>query len=191
MTERPKRLVMFLMAVACAFLWFVKGRDYPVPTDNAAFFCALPGSTCVMVKGDLPNPGVFVFPDSVTVASVIKMTAPVVLQDIKDNKVLSGQPPHGGELTVIRRGDKLIEFRMKTMSVWQRITLGIPLDPNSMDTADWEELPGIGSTRAEAIVRDRQINGDFRSPEEIKRVPGIGEHTYQRLTQFFFAAITN
>ena len=37
------------------------------------------------------------------------------------------------------------------------------------------ELPGIGRTRAEAIVQYRRENGPFRYVEDLIRVPGIGQ----------------
>ncbi len=40
-------------------------------------------------------------------------------------------------------------------------------------------LPGIGETRAEAIVAYRDRNGPFQSINEINRVEGIGPSTYE------------
>ena len=50
--------------------------------------------------------------------------------------------------------------------------------PVNVNTADAEtlaqELTGIGPALAAAIVRDREQNGPFKSPEELTRVRGIG-----------------
>ena len=48
----------------------------------------------------------------------------------------------------------------------------------NINTADKETLmtlPGVGETRAQAILDDREANGPFRHPEDITRVSGIGE----------------
>jgi len=42
-------------------------------------------------------------------------------------------------------------------------------------------LPGIGETRARAIISYREKNGPFTSPEQLKNVSGIGEKTYAEL----------
>ena len=54
----------------------------------------------------------------------------------------------------------------------------IPEEKIDINTADLETLmtlPGIGETRAQAIIDDRQANGPFRIPEDLTRVSGIGE----------------
>ena len=53
-----------------------------------------------------------------------------------------------------------------------------------VNTATKEELatlPGIGPTLAAAIVEVRERTGPFRRLEDLRRVPGIGERTVERL----------
>lgn len=52
---------------------------------------------------------------------------------------------------------------------------------NTASEADLAHLPGIGPTRARAIVADRKANGPYRSLEDLRRVPGIGAGTLERL----------
>lgn len=54
----------------------------------------------------------------------------------------------------------------------------------NLNTATLQELmtlPGIGETRAKAIVAYREKNGMFQSPDQLKKVAGIGDKTYDRL----------
>ncbi len=55
-----------------------------------------------------------------------------------------------------------------------------PLDLNSAPVAELLELPGIGPSRAEAIVRYRLVHG-FRRKADLLRVKGIGPRTYRKL----------
>lgn len=50
-----------------------------------------------------------------------------------------------------------------------------PVNINTADAAKLaSELQGVGPALAEAIVADRQANGNFTKPEELMRVKGIG-----------------
>ena len=55
--------------------------------------------------------------------------------------------------------------------------------PVNINTADEEtlaaELRGVGPALAAAIVRDREENGPFESPEQITRVRGVGQRVLE------------
>ncbi len=55
------------------------------------------------------------------------------------------------------------------------------LDPNTASDADLDRLPGVGAATALAIVRERTLNGGFRSLDELLRVRGIGPATLERI----------
>lgn len=55
-------------------------------------------------------------------------------------------------------------------------TVSAKSEPLDINRAQWWELatlPGIGETRARAIVKMREEHGPFRSVEELSKVPGI------------------
>ena len=49
-------------------------------------------------------------------------------------------------------------------------------------------LPGIGEVRAQAIVDYRTQTGPFRDINELKKVEGLGDVTFQRIEQFITVA---
>ncbi|RUR29829.1 ComEA family DNA-binding protein [Vreelandella nanhaiensis] len=56
--------------------------------------------------------------------------------------------------------------------------------PININTADEEllaELPGIGPSRAAAIIEERDSNGEFESIDDLTRVSGIGAATVDRM----------
>ena len=55
------------------------------------------------------------------------------------------------------------------------------VDINTADADLLETLPGIGETRAQAIVRYREEHGLFKHVEDIVAVPGIGSSTLEGL----------
>lgn len=60
---------------------------------------------------------------------------------------------------------------------------GAVAGPVNINTADAKqlakELTGVGPSRAAAIVQYRTEKGPYKSPEDIKKVPGVGEVVYR------------
>nr|WP_163503024.1 ComEA family DNA-binding protein [Halomonas socia] len=52
-----------------------------------------------------------------------------------------------------------------------------PIDVNTADAELLAELPGVGETRAQAIIDEREANGPFESADDMTRVSGIGAAT--------------
>lgn len=48
---------------------------------------------------------------------------------------------------------------------------------NTADASQLGQLTGIGTVKAQAIIKDRQKNGDYKQLEQLTRVDGIGEKT--------------
>jgi competence protein ComEA len=61
------------------------------------------------------------------------------------------------------------------------LAAGEKIDPNFADVIDLRRLPGIGPSRARAIVIDRRENGPFRTLEDLERIPGLGRTSVARL----------
>lgn len=58
------------------------------------------------------------------------------------------------------------------------------LDINRATAAELMELPGIGQTRADAIIAYREEHGAFASKEDITQVTGIKGATYEKIESY-------
>lgn len=58
------------------------------------------------------------------------------------------------------------------------------IDINSATADELTQLPGIGPAKAKAIIEYRRQHGGFQTPDEMKRVKGIGDKTYASLEKF-------
>lgn len=52
---------------------------------------------------------------------------------------------------------------------------------NTADSAELQNIPGVGPATAEKIINYRNENGKFKSVEEIKNVSGIGDKTFDKM----------
>ena len=58
------------------------------------------------------------------------------------------------------------------------------IDINHASEDELQKLPGIGSTRASEIVRQREKMGRFRTLEDLMCVEGIGVKVFEGLREF-------
>lgn len=63
------------------------------------------------------------------------------------------------------------------------LTPQFPININTAGPQELDLLPGIGPSLAAAIINYRTEFGPFQNPEDITRVPGIGEKTFQKFSK--------
>lgn len=92
---------------------------------------------------------------------------------------------HGGHTSVVRCDGQGPPLRGPV-----RLLFGLRLDPNHADARALAALPGIGPARAAAIVAERERR-PFRDVADLRRVPGIGPVTLQRIEPWLAVAGTD
>jgi competence ComEA-like helix-hairpin-helix protein len=68
-----------------------------------------------------------------------------------------------------------------------RWALGLPIRLDRADADDLALIPGIGPTRAERIIADRETRGAFGRVDDLARVKGIGPVMVERLRPYAVA----
>jgi competence protein ComEA len=184
-TERRRRLVLWLGSACLAAAFFFIGHGASRKGAPVAFLHPPGAENTVRLKGHVPIPGIYGFPDNTDLATVIKMTAPLLTGKVRDKELLEALLKNGDIIEVVAKDQEYVEIIITKMKAKERMVLGIPLHPDQMDLADWESLPGIGPGLAKNIMDHRQKHGDFGSIESLHRVPGIGEKKLKLIRMYF------
>jgi competence protein ComEA len=89
--------------------------------------------------------------------------------------------PAGGADSALAAAESVyVETRRRS----QPLATGERIDPNTADEAELDRLPGVGPALAREIVRNRRIEGPFRSLGDLERVPGLGSSKVERLVPY-------
>ena len=89
---------------------------------------------------------------------------------------------YGGTLDM---GEKIVadEIGMtESIGTPEEVVLG-KININTAAASELDSLSGIGEARAADIIRYREENGDFSRIEDIMKVSGIGEKTFEEIKE--------
>jgi competence protein ComEA len=183
--ERKRRLAIWVLSACLAATLFTAGHGTFHKGVPVAFLRYTAAGNIVRLKGCVPAPGIYHIPNNVRVLAVINMTAPQLAVKVANKAQLETEVQNGDIIEVVANDRQHVGITMGRMKVKEMMLLCIPLDPDRMDFADWDSLPGIGPGLAKSIMADRHKYGAFGSIESLLRVPGIGEKRLKGLKKYF------
>jgi competence protein ComEA len=129
-----------------------------------------PAAVVVEVTGDVPSPG-FVTPSPVTVHAALSA---------------AGRDPAAFIDAALSPGTRIVvegsTLRLEPMD--ELLVFGLPIDLNTASAVALQSIPGIGESRAAAIIADRDARGAFSSVDALQRVSGIGPVTVEKIRPF-------
>lgn len=176
------------------------GTVHQPPTGHGSEFASdavmdtMPGSSSadgdtsslltVHVSGAVRSPGVIAIPHGARVGDVIVAAGGARWSADLDAINLARPVADGEQVRLPFQGELAGPYSQSTGAPH-----GEPgvLDINTASADDLTNLPGIGPTRASAIVAHRERHGPFRVPGDLRAVSGIGEATFQNLAEHIVA----
>ncbi len=135
----------------------------------------------VHIAGEVKAPGVYTLPDGAIVQDAIDAAKGPTAQAREDLLNLAAILTDGQRIYI-----PSLEEVQPSMDTGQRNTemnAGALVNINTANQYELESLPGIGSVRAKAIIAYRTENGFFLAIEDLIKVDGIGETTFNELQQ--------
>ncbi|MBQ3907031.1 MAG: helix-hairpin-helix domain-containing protein [Lachnospiraceae bacterium] len=139
------------------------------PTEEA------PSVIYVHVCGAVKSPGLYEFPEGTRAWDAILAAGGFAQEAQEDYLNLAAVLKDGQKLYVPKQGETVSE---------EAGGQGDRIDLNAADAKTLCTLPGIGETRAQAILKYRKEHGNFEKTEDLMKVPGIKEGLYEQIKEF-------
>ena len=130
-----------------------------------------PGQLTIYVSGAVASPGVYTLADGSRVQDAIQAAGGLV----------PGAEAERINLAALLKDGQQIDVPGIVSS--SHVNAG-RVNINIASVSEFETLPGIGPTMAQAIVDYRIQNGPFLGIQDILNVPGIGQATFERIKDY-------
>lgn len=178
-------LVVAAIAVAVGAAWWRSGTSAPALPPLPSGPEPEPSSTTnpvavdlvVHVVGAVRTPGVVRLRDGTRVIDAVTAAGGALPRADLGALNLAARLTDGARIVVPRVGETPPQLP-GDVGVGAGPTAGGggsgPIDVNRATAEALDALPGVGPATAAAIVREREANGPFRSPDDLERVRGIG-----------------
>lgn len=134
----------------------------------------------VHVSGAVAAPGVYELEEGARVADAVEL-AGGFLEGAAENALNLARVLNDGEQVVVPTAEEQAAQQAAVESAGGTASLGGKVNINTASAEQLDTLPGVGESTAQKIIADREANGPFSSPEDLKRVSGIGDKKYAEL----------
>ena len=165
-------LLIALIAIGCGVLFYKRTARPPLEILLPTTTAVTPTELKVYVSGAVARPGVYTFrPGDRVVDAIDAAGGPMAGADLSRIN-LAAKVKDEQQIHVPKPGES---FPQESSGQPQKINI------NTASTKLLETLPGIGETKAQAIVNYREEHGDFKRIDDLVEVAGIGSSTYENL----------
>jgi competence protein ComEA len=145
-----------------------------------------PSPLVIYVTGAVLKPGNYALLAGSRVADAIQ-AAGGFSQDADIEVVNQAALLKDGEMLKVPKIGESLQQPEMTTSPGKGKVISTPAKRIDLNTASIEELqtlPGIGEVKAEQIIQYRDRVGGYKTIDEIKNVPGIGDEIFKRIQDF-------
>lgn len=132
----------------------------------------------VHIAGQVSNPGLWELPVGSRISDGIEAAGGLTGTADIDRVNLAAFLTDGKQVYIPAKGEILPETEEQDI---QEQGLAAPVNINLANKEELLSLPGIGETKAEAIITFRNNNGNFLMIEDLINVPGIGESIFTQI----------
>lgn len=186
------KVLAAVMCLASGLLWGCGREESYGLTELTEFHLQESGNVrteetaeriAVYVRGAVKKPGVYYLPDGSRIYQAIEkaggFTEEADTQWLNQAELLTD----GEMLTVVTMEET---SEMEEAAVPAAVSAGSAgqtslVNLNSASKEELMSLPGIGESKADSIIRYREENGPFASPEDVMNISGIKTSVYSKI----------
>lgn len=134
---------------------------------------------CVSILGEVLTPGVYILPEGSRVYEAINMAGGLTDDAYVDGISLASILEDEMQIIVPSFEEDITPINDATIDGGKAKDGKVNL--NTASLAELMTLPGIGEVRAQAIIDFREKNGKFSSIEDVMKVSGIKESSFEKM----------
>ena len=176
------------------------GTTQPVANGTGAVAADKTGADAppifeVYITGAVVNPGVYAVRPDQRVDDVLELAGGPTNAAELERVNLAARVSDAAHYRIPAAGEQVEPDGPGTASAGGDTTAAVagdctpPIDINTATATCLQTLPGIGASRADAIIAHRQETGPFSAPDGITAVPGIGDGIYARIARLITVGV--
>ena len=178
-----KKSLLILLVIALAVLGGTMygsyaGQQAITLDEGTRDKTSVPRSVVVYVTGEVKKPGLVTLTEGQRVADAVNAVGGVIETADIERVNMAALLEDGMQVRVPERIGR-DATPVKNASVGK--TAGGQINLNTASEKELQELPGIGPAMSARIIKYRETNGAFQSIEDVKKVRGIGDATFEQM----------
>lgn len=167
---------------------FSSSEENQLPEGNTVEEDARPKVMYTDIKGSVKEPGIYSFSSEERVYDVLKRAGGLLEEADSDRINFSAKIEDQPVLYIPAVGEEPPEHLNQSASPEGKQSTAdtepSKININTASPSELQQIPGIGSVKAQEIIRFREENGSFQKVEDLQEISGIGEKTVEKLKNF-------
>ncbi|WP_258075711.1 helix-hairpin-helix domain-containing protein [Enterococcus faecium] len=167
---------------------FSSSEENQLPEGNTVEEDARPKVMYTDIKGSVKEPGIYSFSSEERVYDVLKRAGGLLEEADSDRINFSAKIEDQQVLYIPAVGEEPPEhLNQSAFPEGKQSTADTEpskININTASPSELQQIPGIGSVKAQEIIRFREENGSFQKVEDLQEISGIGEKTVEKLKNF-------
>ena len=170
--------ILSAVIIAASFFIFNSSEEEPPPQENID---VAKNEVAVYVSGQVKTPAVIILEDNGSLRLVDAVNAAGGMTELADTEAINlAEPLSDGQHIHVPTKEILFRDLPAPSNDTNSNSNGL-ININTADDKELQKIKGIGPALAGRIIEYRESNGAFKSIEEIKKVRGIGEKTFEKM----------